>query len=99
MNYLNEAAVYLANFVVLPNELVTKISDKCRLKVLNTINFMFRTGHIYPRQGRKSGHRSIVEMYVLAEEIQDSEILNLGTQFLGNIAILMSMYIFLILMK
>ena len=97
LNYLNEAAVYLANFVVLPNELVTKISDKCRLKVLNTINFMFRTGHIYPRQGRKSRHRSIVEMYVLAEEIQDSDILNLGTRFLGNIAILMSMYIFLIL--
>ena len=97
LNYLNEAAVYLANFVVLPNELVTKISEKCRLKVLNTINFMFRTGHIYPRQGRKSRHRSIVEMYVLAEEIQDSDILNLGTRFLGNIAILMSMYIFLIL--
>ena len=91
MNYLNEAAVYLANFVVLPNELVTKISEKCRLKVLNTINFMFRTGHIYPRQGRKSRHRSIVEMYVLAEEIHDCVILYFGTRFLGIIEILMSM--------
>ncbi len=96
LNYLNDAILYLAKFVIVPNEVITAISNECRLNVLKTINFMFQTYHLYPSGRRENRRKSIINTYLLSQEIQDTKVLNLSNQFLGNIAVLLSMYIFMI---
>jgi ubiquitin C-terminal hydrolase len=95
LNYLNDAVLFLAKFVIVPNEVITAVSKECRLNVLKTINFMFQTYHVYPND-RRENRKSIVNTYLLSREIQDTKVLNLSNQFLGNIAVLLSMYIFMI---
>ena len=59
---------------------------------------MFQRNHTFPNQRRKRKiQRSIVNTCILSKEIQDTNVLNLSTKFLGNIAFVMSIYIHMIL--
>ena len=98
LEYFNEGLLSLVNFIVVRDDEVSRVSDNCRLTVFNTINFMFQRNHTFPNQRQKRKiQRSIVNTCILSKEIQDTNVLNLSTKFLGNIAFVMSIYIHMIL--